>query len=134
MVMDYNEDKKKCGRQEAVWIRFFYAVRGIFYGYQTERNLRFHVFAAVLVVFFAVFFQISRMEWLFLIFAIGTVISLELINSAVERVVDLVTEEYHELAKVAKDLAAGAVMVSAIASAIIGICIFTPYIVKWISI
>ena len=58
----------------------------------------------------------------------------ELLNSAIERTVDLVTEEFHPLAKSAKDLAAGAVFVVSMIAALIGICIFGPYVVQWISI
>ena len=74
------------------------------------------------------------MEWVWIVFAIGMVMCAELFNSAIERVVDLVTEDYHELAKAAKDLAAGAVLVIVITAIWIGICIFVPYIVQWVSI
>lgn len=115
-------------------MRFVYAFYGIVHGYQTERNFRFHVFAAIVVMLLAFFFQITRVEWILIIFAIGMVMCAELLNSAIERVVDLVTEDYHELAKAAKDLAAGAVLLISITAALIGICIFVPYIVQWVSI
>ncbi|GED20300.1 hypothetical protein KGI01_20410 [Kurthia gibsonii] len=71
---------------------------------------------------------ISANEWTILLFVIAAVLSLEMTNSAIERVVDLVTDEFHPLAKRAKDLAAGAVLIAAIFSVIIGLIIFLP---KW---
>jgi undecaprenol kinase len=71
-------------------------------------------------------------EWLFVIFAIGGMFALELLNTAIERLVDLVTMEYHPLAKQAKDIAAGAVFLYAIFSVIVGFIIFIPRILKLI--
>lgn len=134
MTMDYNEDKGRYEKKEVIGLRFFYALRGIFYGYRTERNFRFHIFMVIFVGVCGMFFKINQVEWLFILLAIGLVLCTELINSAIERAVDLVTKDYHDLAKAAKDLAAGAVLIAAILSVIIGICIFVPYIVKWVSI
>jgi undecaprenol kinase len=86
--------------------------------------------AAVLVILFAFYYHLSASEWIFILFAIGGMFSLELVNTAIERIVDLVTEEYHPLAKQAKDIAAGAVIVYAILSVIIGCIIFLPKIIK----
>lgn len=75
-------------------------------------------------------FKLSLTEWLVVVFTIGAVISLELVNTAIEAVVDLVTEEYHPLAKVAKDTAAASVFIIAIVAAIVGIIIFLPKIIN----
>ena len=109
---------------------FVYAWRGVLRGVTGERNLKIHVTAAVLVMIFAAVFQLSATEWLFILFAVGGVISLELMNTAVEKVVDLVTDEYHPLAEQAKDLAAGAVFIYAVLSVIVGLIIFVPKILR----
>lgn len=107
---------------------FFYAWNGILHGIHAERNVKFHLFAAVVVVIAGFLTGLSMVEWLVIIMLIGGMIALELVNSALERVVDLVIQEQHPLAGQAKDLAAGAVLVFAITSAVIGCLIFIP---KW---
>lgn len=94
----------------------------------SERNFRFHLVAMVVVIIAGFLTGISANEWTILLLAIAAVLSLEMTNSAIERVVDLVTDEFHPLAKRAKDLAAGAVLIAAIFSVIIGLIIFLP---KW---
>lgn len=106
---------------------FTYAFAGIKVATK-EQNFKFHMLAAILVVLAAALTGVTAMEWTILIVVIALVLSLEMINSSIERVVDLATEEMHPLAKLAKDLAAGAVLVAAIASVIIGLIIFLP---KW---
>jgi undecaprenol kinase len=109
---------------------FSFAIAGILTAIQNERNMRFHLISSLIVLVVSVYFSISRIEWLFVFFAIGGMFALELMNTAIERVVDLVTVEYHPLAKQAKDIAAGAVFVYAILSVIVGIIIFLPYVLK----
>ena len=109
---------------------FSVAVIGIMTAIKNERNMRFHLITALLVLVVSIYFSITKMEWLFILLAIGGMFALELINTAIERVVDLVTKEYHPLAKQAKDIAAGAVFIYAILSVIIGMVIFLPYILK----
>lgn len=110
---------------------FKYAFEGIIHASKGERNFRFHLFAAILVLVAGIFSQISLIEWIILILCISVMLSLELINSALERVVDLASPEIHDFAKQAKDMSAAAVLVFACASAIIGILIFLP---KWMEI
>ncbi|MCZ2259356.1 diacylglycerol kinase family protein [Sporosarcina sp. G11-34] len=107
---------------------FGYAFEGILHGVKTERHLKFHVFSAIVVIIAGFLTGLSLIEWLIILVLIGGMLSLELVNSAVERIVDLVTTEKHPLAKQAKDLAAGAVLIYAISSALIGLFIFVP---KW---
>ena len=107
---------------------FIYAWQGILYGIKKESNFRFHLTAAIIVCIAAFYFSINKMEWLFVMTAIGGMLALELINTAIEKVVDLVTEEYHPLAKAAKDAAAGAVLIYAVFSVIVGFIIFLPKI------
>ncbi|MDW0108979.1 diacylglycerol kinase family protein [Sporosarcina aquimarina] len=108
---------------------FTYAWMGIVHGTTRERNVKFHLIAAMIVLAAGWMTGLSQLEWIIIIAVIGLVIAMEFLNAAVERVVDLVTQEVHPLAKQAKDLAAGAVLVFSIASAIIGIIIFLP---KWL--
>ena len=86
-------------------------------------------FMAVLVIINGFIMKISVIEWSIIIILLGGMLALELVNTAIERMVDLATEEFHLLAKQAKDTAAGAVLVFAIASAVIGLLIFMP---KWL--
>lgn len=88
--------------------------------------MKIHCVCMILVIIAGFFFRISVTEWCICLILFGLILSLELINTAVESVVDLVTEERKPLAKVAKDTAAGAVLMSAIMSAVIGCVIFIP--------
>lgn len=107
---------------------FGFAWAGIRYAFATQVHFRFHCLAMVLAVGLGFFFGVSRLEWLAIILCIVLVLSAELFNTAIESVVDLVSPAYHQLAKVAKDTAAGAVLVLAIGSAIVGLLIFLPYL------
>ncbi len=88
--------------------------------------MRFHLAAAIVVAAVACWLQVDAHDWLWLIAAIGSVWTAELFNTAVERVVDLASPEFHPLAKAAKDVASGAVLIAAIFSAIIGIIVLGP--------
>lgn len=107
---------------------FKYAFDGIYTGIKEEQNMKIHITIMILVIIFGIMLKISKIEWIICIILFGFVISMELINTAIENTVDLVTKEKNEQAKIAKDVAAGAVLVSAIASAIIGLIIFVPKI------
>ncbi|WP_342511286.1 diacylglycerol kinase family protein [Sporosarcina sp. FSL K6-1522] len=108
---------------------FVYAGNGILHGIIAERNVKFHVLAAIITFGAGWITGLSRVEWFVVLILIGGMLALELMNSAVERVVDLVTQERHPLAKQAKDLASGAVLIFAVVSAVIGLMIFLP---KWL--
>jgi undecaprenol kinase len=107
---------------------FQYAFYGIWICIRKERNMQIHCCAAIFVVLAGLYFHIQTNEWLILCLTIGGVISLELVNTAVEKAVDLVTGEYHPLAKLAKDAAAGAVLFFSCIAVLIGMIIFLPYI------
>lgn len=112
-------------KQELV-LSFAYAFRGIFDGIKNERNMMIHYSAVVLVVVFGITLKLTVTEWGICLVLCGMVIALEQVNTAIEAVVDLVTEEHKELARLAKDTAAGAVLVAAITAAIVGGLIFFP--------
>lgn len=107
---------------------FGFAASGIRYALKYEQNMRIHLLAAVVVITAAFLTGLSVMEWSIILLLIGGMLALEMINSAIERAVDLTMPDIHPLAKQAKDIAAGAVLVFAITSAIIGLLIFWP---KW---
>lgn len=114
------------------WTSVFHSIDGIIYAFTVEQNMFIHVMVMLMVIGCGIFFQINVMEWLFCLVMFGLVISTELINTAIEAVVDLITEDYHVLAKVAKDTSAGAVMVFAITAATGGIIIFLPKLIVFI--
>ena len=126
MTMDSHDKRKRFNFLNS----FSFAGAGIRNAVQNERNMRFHLISSLIVLGFSFYFSISKLEWIFILFAIGGMFTLELINTAIERIVDLVTEEYHPLAKQAKDIAAGAVLVYAILTMIVGFIIFLPYVLK----
>lgn len=105
---------------------FGFALRGVVEAVRGERHMRFHLAAAIVVAAVACWLQVDAHDWLWLIAAIGSVWTAELFNTAVERVVDLASPEFHPLAKAAKDVASGAVLIAAIFSAIIGIIVLGP--------
>ncbi len=107
-----------------IWRSFGYALCGIANVIATERNIKIHVVAAVVALVACAVLQCTPTEWLFVIVMVGLVISAELINSAIESVVNLVSPELHPLAKKAKDVAAGAVLILAIASVAVGLIIY----------
>lgn len=110
-----------------LWRSFGYAASGLRYAIKTQRNLQIHVGVALAVVVLAVMLQVTRLEFSLLLLTIALVWGMELMNTAVEAVVDLVSPDFHPLAKIAKDVAAGAVFIAAIIAVIIGIIIFaTP--------
>lgn len=109
---------------------FGYAFAGIWTGIRKERNMKIHCLAVIAVTAAGTFVGLSAAEWCICLMLFALVISLELVNTAVEAVVDLVTEEKKPLAKIAKDTAAGAVLFAAIISVIAGCIIFVPHLLE----
>jgi undecaprenol kinase len=105
---------------------FGHAFAGFSHGLRTQANLRIHIAAAVCVIIAGLLFQISTVEWAILVVTIMIVMSAELFNTAIEAAVDRVGNEPHPLSKVAKDTAAGAVLIGAIGAVIVGLLIFGP--------
>ena len=113
-------------KKDPLYKSFGYAFQGIFNTIRTERTIKIHCAAAILVTIFGIWLQISKTEWMICFILFGLILALELVNTAVEATVDLFTEERKPLAKKAKDAAAGAVLIVAIFAAVIGILIFIP--------
>ena len=112
---------------------FRYAFQGLEHIVKYERNFQIHLTLAVIVIGSGFALQLNAIEWLFIVIAIFGVLALELVNLAIERVVDLVTSEIRPLAKQAKDLAAAAVLIYAILAVVIGIIIIGPKLLNIIS-
>lgn len=102
------------------------ALNGIIASYRSERNLRIHIALALVAVGLGAWLRLSSVEWCWIALCIALVILTELINTAIEAWVDLVSPDEHPLAKKAKDAAAGAVLVAAAFSAVVGTLIFLP--------
>lgn len=107
---------------------FNYALQGIFTALKEEQNMKIHFIIMLIVIIAGFLYHISYIEWIVCLLLFAFVISLELINTAIETTVDIASPEFNEKAKIAKDVAAGAVLVSAIISVLIGLIIFIPKI------
>ncbi|MBN1250007.1 MAG: diacylglycerol kinase family protein [Anaerolineae bacterium] len=105
---------------------FRFASEGLLYVFVTQRNFRVHLAIAAIVVALGLWLQLAPASWAILALTIGAVLVTEIFNTAAERLVDLVSPDYHPLAKQVKDLAAGAVLVSAIVSVIVGLLVLGP--------
>ena len=124
--MDSQDNKRKWKNRELI-ASLEFALTGIFTAFKEERNMRKHALSAILAIVAGFLFGISVTEWLFLLLSISLVIAFEIMNSALENVVDLASD-YHfsMLAKNAKDMAAGAVLVISGFALVTGLIIFVP--------
>jgi len=120
-----SRDKKEIAK---VVSSFGYAIEGFLYVCKTQRNMQIHVVASFIVLFLGAVLSITSGEWMVVLLLIAGMFSLKLMNTAVEKVVDLVSPEYHILAKHAKDAAAAAVLVYACFAVLIGGIIFLKYL------
>ena len=110
---------------------FSYAWEGIWYALKNNQNLQIAFVGAFFVIIASIFFRVNPFEMGILGVTILVVISTEMINSAIEKMIDLITKEHRAEAKIAKDISAGMVLLTAIGAAIIGILIFVPHILKF---
>ncbi len=121
-------DTKDAGQHYSIAAAFRNAGRGLAEAVRTERNVRIDAAAAALVVVLGFAFRIDAPSWLAIIICIGMMFALETVNTAIEAVVDLASPGYHELARKAKDCAAGAALAGAFASVAVGLVVFVPRI------
>ncbi|MFC5703654.1 diacylglycerol kinase family protein [Cohnella faecalis] len=119
--------------RRSIWPPFLYALQGIRTSVREEAHMRFHLFAAALVIVMALLLDIDKNGWLWLIASIVGVLTSEMFNSAIERAVDLATAERHPVAKAAKDIAAGAVLVASLGAAAIGLIVLGPPLWHWLA-
>lgn len=115
--------KNKKTRQSVIKA-FNVAIEGILYTFKSERNMKIHYFVAVVVFIASLFFDLSRIEMMMLVFSISLVVISEMFNTAIEKTIDMVTDEYNVLAKIAKDVAAGGVLIASLNSVVIGYLLF----------
>lgn len=104
---------------------FSYAFRGLKFAIDNERNMRIHLVASLFVIQFGFLYGLKKYEWIYILIIIGLVISAELVNTAIEALVNMQTQSYTPLAKIAKDVAAGAVVVMALIAVIVAIITFS---------
>lgn len=107
---------------------FIYAWKGLVYAFRTQLNFKFHSLASAIAIAIGYLLEINTHEWLWILLAIGLVLTAELFNTALEVLVDLVSPEYHPKAGVVKDLSAAAVLITAVVAIGIGLMVFLPKI------
>ncbi|HEX8992953.1 MAG TPA: diacylglycerol kinase family protein [Anaerolineales bacterium] len=112
---------------------FGHAIRGWWYVLRTQRNAWIHAFITILVVLFSFWLGLSPRDWAILVLTIALVFIAEFLNTAIEAVVDLASPQHHPLAKVAKDVGAGAVLLAAIAAVVVGLLILGPPLWRMLS-
>ena len=122
--------KSKGSRKQLGFKRFLnsfsYSIEGLKYAYLNEQSLLIHFIVTILVILFGWMFKIEAWEWIACVMMFGFVMGAELLNTAIEAVVDMTMPDIHPLAKVAKDTASAAVFILSIAAAIVGLIIFIP--------
>lgn len=128
MDLESRDRRKRLGPKRLL-NSFQYAFSGFLYTIRNEQNMLIHLFATAVVIAAGIFFEISITEWLICLLFIGLVLAMELLNTAIEATIDLISPEKNSFAKVAKDTAAAAVMVLAFAAGIAGGIIFIPKII-----
>lgn len=104
------------------------SVNGLIYAYVNEQSLTLHAVLTLIVLVSGFYFHISKMQWAILAVVVSIVMITELLNTAIEAVVDLVTDEYHELAKIAKDCASAAAFISSLLATGLYLYVFLPQI------
>lgn len=117
---------------------FRFAFAGVRYLLWTQRNAKIHCAIGAIAVTMGFMLHITRIEWLALVLTIALVLTMEGVNTAIEAAVDLASPNYHALAKIAKDVAAGTVLLASIASVVVGLIIFLPHllplVISWLRI
>jgi len=102
------------------------AFSGLYYAVRTQRHMRIHITVALIVILLGAIVSLNKLEWSIILLVIGGVISLELVNTAIESAIDLVQPTQHPLAKIVKDVAASAVLFMSVIAVLIGFIILTP--------
>ncbi|WP_028783250.1 diacylglycerol kinase family protein [Thalassobacillus devorans] len=125
MSSDWNGNKKR-------GIGFRYAWRGIMIVAKTERNMKFHLTAAVLVLILSWLLQLTPVEWAVILLIIALILTLEMINTSIEKAMDHLAPDIHPAVGAIKDIAAGAVLVASVFSVIIGLVVFLPKLISFL--
>ncbi|MUV39604.1 Undecaprenol kinase [Lentibacillus sp. JNUCC-1] len=109
-----------------------FALQGIGQAIKKERNMKIHVAAAISALIMGVLLKLNSIEWIVLVLVIALVVVVEMLNTCIEVIMDLIKPEYHIMTKYIKDMAAGAVLVAAIAAAVTGLILFAPKLIEFV--
>ena len=115
-------------RFKRLWKSFGYAIKGLVKTFKEEQNLKIQISVAIVVLIFAAVWDVNRYEWIILVLVIGLVILMEIANSAVERITDILKPRLNHYVKEIKDITAAAVLVASILAVVVGIMVFWPYL------
>lgn len=129
-VKEFNRDDVKVYGFGRFFKSIKYSLEGLYYAYRYEQSLWLHGLVTILAVIMGFIFKISLSEWAIIFIALGAILALELINTAIEAAVDLTTTEIHPLAKIAKDCGSAASFVMSIVSIVISMFVFGPYLLE----
>lgn len=129
-VKEFNRDDVKVYGFGRFFKSIKYSLAGLYYAYRYEQSLWLHGLVTILAVIMGFIFRISLSEWAIIFIALGAILALELINTAIEAAVDLTTTEIHPLAKIAKDCGSAASFVMSIVSIVISMFVFGPYLLE----
>ncbi|MBI2599531.1 diacylglycerol kinase family protein [Candidatus Daviesbacteria bacterium] len=108
-------------------LSFKYAFEGLVAALKEEPNLKFHLLTGLVAILISIYLKLSTIDWIIIILVIGFVITVELTNTAIEKVVNEFTDQIHPGAKLAKDISAAAALVASVTAAVVGLIIFIPY-------
>ncbi|MEI7709623.1 MAG: diacylglycerol kinase family protein [bacterium] len=122
------QQEKKAWRDVKYSEKFLNAFRGLYVFAKATRHIYIHIIFAIIAIILGVYFEVSSMEWISLVFAIGFVFTTEALNTAIEIDIDLTSPEYHPYARDTKDVAAAAVLLSVFVAVVVGAIIFLPRI------
>ncbi len=129
MPMDSKDKKHNIEKNKKVINSIEFALTGIRTVWQDERNMRSHTVSALLVILVGLFLRLDRWEWLWILLCIFLMLVMEILNTTFENIVDMVTDKhFHPIGKKIKDMAAGAVLLTAGFSVVVGMIIFIPKI------
>lgn len=106
-----------------------YSINGLFYAYKNEKSLAIHGILSIVTIILGFVLHISHTQWAIILISLAAILAFELVNTAIEAIVDMVTLEYHELARIAKDCASGATFVMSLIGFIIALVTFVPKII-----
>lgn len=109
---------------------FKFAFNGLVFCFFNEKNFRFHIIFSFFIIIISIIFHLTQIEWLFIISAIFFVLISEIINTAIEKTLDLIDNNYNEKIKIIKDISASFVIMAAVYSVIVGVIIYLPYLLK----
>ena len=129
-IKEFNRDDVKVYGLGRFFKSVKYSIDGLYYAYRYEQSLWLHGLVTILVIIMGFIFKISFSEWAIIFIALGAILALELINTAIEAAVDLTTTKIHPLAKIAKDCGSAASFVMSIVSIVISMFVFGPYLMK----